>query len=141
MARIIIAPGGGGTELEVDQSAFDNHFFPGYIYVRDASPTASSEPSAEEVRMAAAVAAGTGPLPLALRAALVPFWEAGETVGAGTVRVDATGHIISRNSSGTTRGSYDATEQALWTAVPGGSGITTTQAAGIAAGLAIVFGS
>lgn len=62
----------------------------------------------------------------ALRAALVPFWAATETVTAGTVRMDPTGHTITRNANGTTRASYDSTEQALWTVVSGGGGATLT---------------
>lgn len=42
MARIIIAPGHGGSELDVDQAAFDAGFFPGYVYVRAASGTPSN---------------------------------------------------------------------------------------------------
>lgn len=68
MARIIIASPASG-QLEVEQSAFDAGFFPGYVYVRDAGPAASAEPSVEEVRVAGFVNGG-GPLSTALRAAI-----------------------------------------------------------------------
>lgn len=47
-------------------------------------------------------------------------WLGGETLIAGAVRMTADGHIIVRNSNGTTRSTYDGTEAALWTVVGGG---------------------
>lgn len=51
MARIIIVRSSGGPELEVDQAAFNNGFFPGYVYVRDASgsPTNQLAPLAADM--------------------------------------------------------------------------------------------
>ena len=71
--------------------------------------------------VAAHVADGSA-LATALGAAFVPFWAPSETVATGTVRVDATGHLITANSNRTTRASYDTTEQAAWTVVSGGGG-------------------
>lgn len=42
MSRIIIAHPDGTDQLEVDQGAFNNGFFPGYVYVRAASGSPSN---------------------------------------------------------------------------------------------------
>lgn len=64
----------------------------------------------------------------ALRAALVPFWAAGETVTAGTVRMAPTGETIRRTADGTTGATYDATEAALWSVVAGAGGVDSAPA-------------
>lgn len=58
----------------------------------------------------------------AARAVLVPFWKAAETVTASTIRMAPTGETIKRTADGTTRATYDATEQAAWTVVSSGGG-------------------
>lgn len=60
----------------------------------------------------------------------VPQWTANTAVSAGAVWMDPTGQTIVRNSSGTTRATYDATEQALWTVSSGGGagGVPTSRA-------------
>lgn len=60
----------------------------------------------------------------------VPAWTANTAVSAGAVWMDPTGQTIVRNSSGTTRATYDATEQALWTVTSSGGsgGIPTSRA-------------
>jgi hypothetical protein len=122
-----------------------------------------------DAQAAALVADTASALSAAQRAAFVPFWKATEVVTTGTVRVDSTGHLITANSNRTTRASYDATEQAAWTVASGGGGtiadgsitvaklafdpatqaeldavaaakVSPTTAAGIAAGMALVFG-
>jgi hypothetical protein len=63
-------------------------------------------------------------------AAAARTWQPGEVLTAGEVRVAPDGHVITRNANGTARGSYDATEQALWTVVGGGGGGAVSSVAG-----------
>lgn len=76
------------------------------------------------------ITGGASPIGTALRAALgaVP-WIAGESIAAGKFRLSPTGQIIQRTADGTTRGSFDATEAALWTVVSGGGGSSLTPTA------------
>lgn len=72
---------------------------------------------------------------IALKATLVPFWAPSEVVATNAIRVNASGQIIKRNTSGTTRATYDATEQGLWTVVSsGGGGGATTSASDLTSG-------
>jgi hypothetical protein len=64
---------------------------------------------------------------VSLRAALVPFWAAGETVIAGTIRMSPDGETIERIADGTTGATYDATEAGAWTVVPPADATTTTK--------------
>ena len=72
MSRIIIAPAYGGTELEVDQTTYNNGYFAGYVYVRDAGPGTSTNPLGPlDVDVAGLVPASSGSsTAAALRAAL-----------------------------------------------------------------------
>ena len=45
------------------------------------------------------------------------FWQPSTVVTAGTVRTAPDGSVISRNADGTTRSSFDPTEQAAWTVI------------------------
>lgn len=47
-------------------------------------------------------------------------WAASTAVVATELRLAPDGKIIQRNANGTTRSTYDSTEQALWTVVSGG---------------------
>lgn len=66
----------------------------------------------------------------------VPFWKPGKFVAAGAIRMAADGTTIRRNTSGTTRVSFDETEASLWTVVSsGGDGVGLSED-DVAAGLA-----
>jgi hypothetical protein len=78
-------------------------------------PTVPASPADIGAQAAATLAADTAAhindgsaLDSTLRAALVPFWKAGEILAAGAVRMTADGRAIVRNSDGTARPSYDA---------------------------------
>jgi hypothetical protein len=46
-------------------------------------------------------------------------WVGAEVLTAGAVRLAPDGHVIVRTADGTTRSTYDSTEQAAWTAIGG----------------------
>lgn len=59
----------------------------------------------------------------------VPQWTANTAVSAGAVWMSPTGNTILRTTGGTTRATYDATEQLEWTVTSsgGGSGVPTSR--------------
>lgn len=136
MARIIIASPASG-QLEVEQSAFDAGFFPGYVYVRDAGPAASAEPSVEEVRVAGFVNGG-GPLSTALRAAFVSSSAVRQVVALtqsayaaltpdpNTLYVITGGTIVTTASGTPTSSLVDAftSTTGLWTVMQGAASIS-----------------
>lgn len=64
----------------------------------------------------------------------VPQWTADTAVSAGAVWMSPSGETIVRNASGTTRPTYDATEQAAWTVHGGNLALGTTAGTALDAG-------
>lgn len=50
-------------------------------------------------------------------APVIPSWAANTQYLAGMCVISPTNTVLRRNSAGTSRASYDATEQALWTTI------------------------
>jgi hypothetical protein len=92
-----------------------------YVNVTELSDAASPGRQALSQALANETAAGTSVFAVAQRAASVPKWKPSTAVVAGEVWMAPDGKTISRNSDGTTRASYDSTEQALWTVTSGGN--------------------
>lgn len=67
----------------------------------------------------------------------VPKWKPNTAYTAGDPVLNPSGQIATANATFTSGSSYTASN---WTVVSTGGGVTTTQAAGIAAGMALVFG-
>lgn len=125
-------------EITVSETEYQYLFRAGLIYtgtppapvvdfydgeVSDRITNGSATPQA----LSDAIKSATHPLGVAARAALVPFWAAGEAVVAGAIRIAPDGKTIQRTADGTTGASYDATEQAAWTPVTGADATTTVK--------------
>lgn len=60
-----------------------------------------------------------------LPATYVPWWQPNTSYTAGQITIDMVdGHTIQRIANGTSRATYDATEQAAWNVIGGGGGGT-----------------
>jgi hypothetical protein len=73
-----------------------------------------------------------------LKAAFVPRWAANTAYAAGDPVLNPSGQVVTANAAFTSGATYDPTK---WTATATGGGVTPQQAAGFAAGLALVFGA
>jgi hypothetical protein len=119
VARIIIAPAHGGAELDVDQTIFNDGFFPGYVYVRDAGGSTSSNPLGPlDTDVSSLVPASSGSATsAALRAAYVPKWKPSTAYASGEFVLNPSGQIVSANTTFTSGTTYSASN---WTVVSGG---------------------